>query len=1526
MNNAINFEKPVIGADPNKPASLSNQSFPYNYIANPRRFEELLYSIFELQIRSREISDFDDVNLMIGVRDQGRDCTLMRNGKCYGLIQCKKYERNYSKDDFGLEIVRFILYSLIDDRLITDKNDFTYYIVVSNGFTSDCGKFIDDFSNNILNEPKLEEWINKNLELPSLAVLKPTFNQSDFKSLISGLKVKKMVPQDLDISLNSPSCKELVPLFFEVRTVTDNSKVEELIDRLQNNLTQDELLDQLKIGSARLQSERNTFQDIENSHIERIETVQLYNWIIETPEKKDGILRNICLLAGQAGYGKTVVLKDLYTKCLDDGVVVLGLKADKLYSNTLKGLQDTLGFTLPVHEIIKECKKHFSRIIILIDQIDALSQSMSSDRSYLELYRTIIDYYSKDENIKFIISVRTSDLQYDPSLKIYKNTKTIQLGLLEQSKVLELLAKIDIVKDDLSPKLLELLRVPNHLNIFSQIVSNRSILKATNVLELYLELWRQKVAEIGATIPAQKVRIKELLYAIAKQMFNDQRITVSELRYENYSEEIRYLESERLIKVEDRQIQFFHQSFYDFVFAKQFVEGNESLLDYIKNGEQSIHIRSAVKMIISYLRESDPAHYTKDINAIFFNDQIFFHIKHILMVSLAAQEKPTNEEKQFVLKSFASSFHWQSVFFEHALSKPWLLFTIENNFFEILEDDYQLRSDDKESIQPFHIDKARNTVAGFLKRFIIGQNDADAWQVLSKIKNELFVRNALFSVKDWSGTLSYQIFEGINDFEEKDAFAYYHILDNIAKINPGYVLAKLDEILPLHFKKSSSERDYQESEALKTLAKDVPERLFPILYKAIKLDFDRYAKYIDADEDELIHNYSYSSVDLRDTEDHYYGSEFIYQLLGACLKKCAHDHRNEFLLFFDEHKNSRYEAILRLLLFALEDNEKEYADQVFDLFCIFEKLDLLTYGDGIQNDLRRLLEKTFPEFSWQQKQLVIQVIRTYTNKKEIYYRKIVGEEKACRVSNWGLSKLLMIKRLPQEVIETEFKREFRELVERFKDLDTTDPRKVRNGLAGIVHSPIPNDVCHKMGVKHWLRAFRTYDRDVNRWGKDFLKGSLQELANAFQSTVAQYPNNDKLQIIEDVLNDDKLPIKYAVYGLWGWLEGKGDKSLIVPLVKKMLTKDRKDENRMRISIVSRMIGNKKDEAEFINVLVSAALDFSKGNEDIYYTEEGAETSINGLITKAINTDYGAAIKALTRVVDPEFEDLVFETMETVFENGPRESRAAAFFEFAYLLNRNKSRAFKTFSNWLAKEEDLYVIASSIWSFQYMRGKGNFSEIKTSYERLLLPNLLGHDDAYMLYMVFYAAYLNNENEADGMLYSILELNNDIWRVALNQVFENYYAIDDSKVKNNKLLNFLLDKATDDDVEELNWSLAHLDKIKLEDIDPFLRRFLNSRFFRMSDDFLDYLIMQIVHAPYKAIELFELALKNKHETDDRFAWKTEEKSIKFIVNSYNGLSQNTNEAKMARQKVLLMFDTLLQNYRYRTNSDKILEELI
>jgi len=98
----IVYEKPTISKSTSSgPLAIANKGFPYNDIADSRRFEELLYSIYKTKIENNSFGQFDDISLMTGIRDQGRDCVLIRNGKQHGLIQCKKYDHKagYNADE-----------------------------------------------------------------------------------------------------------------------------------------------------------------------------------------------------------------------------------------------------------------------------------------------------------------------------------------------------------------------------------------------------------------------------------------------------------------------------------------------------------------------------------------------------------------------------------------------------------------------------------------------------------------------------------------------------------------------------------------------------------------------------------------------------------------------------------------------------------------------------------------------------------------------------------------------------------------------------------------------------------------------------------------------------------------------------------------------------------------------------------------------------------------------------------------------------------------------------------------------------------------------------------------------------------------------------------------------------------------------------------------------------------------------------------------------------------------------------------
>ncbi len=416
-----------------------------------------------------------------------------------GLIQCKKYKSNFSKDEFGKEITRFVLYSLLEPSLIFDANDFTYYIAISTAFVYDCTEFINDFNNNIVNESKLDKWISENTSSPTLNAFALKNPREEVLNILRKIKVSKILPADLDLLLSKERNLSVVSLFFEVRTVTDNSKIEQLHKKIDSyfnkSLDVAQLNRELIKSSVSIKSQPNEFEGIPDSHIPRMETDELFTWTLApVPRGRLDKAHNICLLAGNAGMGKTVIIKDLYEKLVEENIPVLAMKADKLYSASLTQLQEKINLSIPIFDFIEQCKQEFPKLVIIIDQIDALSQSLTSERRYLYTFTQLIETYKHDSSVRIIISVRIFDLFYDPSLKVYKNIKAIEVKKLTVDAVLAQLKKIGLAKDSISKGLLELLQVPNNLDVFSRVFNkNMNFAGVTSIQSLYSELWKYKI-------------------------------------------------------------------------------------------------------------------------------------------------------------------------------------------------------------------------------------------------------------------------------------------------------------------------------------------------------------------------------------------------------------------------------------------------------------------------------------------------------------------------------------------------------------------------------------------------------------------------------------------------------------------------------------------------------------------------------------------------------------------------------------------------------------------------------------------------------------------------------------------------------------------------------------------------------------------------------------------------------------------------------------------------------------------------
>ncbi|QWT87325.1 hypothetical protein KBP46_05565 [Chryseobacterium sp. PCH239] len=81
--------------------------------------------------------------------------------------------------------------------------------------------------------------------------------------------------------------------------------------------------------------------------------------------------------------------------------------------------------------------------------------------------------------------------------------------------------------------------------------------------------------------------------------------------------------------------------------------------------------------------------------------------------------------------------------------------------------------------------------------------------------------------------------------------------------------------------------------------------------------------------------------------------------------------------------------------------------------------------------------------------------------------------------------------------------------------------------------------------------------------------------------------------------------------------------------------------------------------------------------------------------------------------------------------------------------------------------------------------------------------------------------------------------------LRVILKNYYYDNDNVIViNNYLLDKLLDAASKDNEEELNWRFLNAEYLKLLDIYPFVKRFVKSDLFKFSDYFVDYITIELI----------------------------------------------------------------------------------
>lgn len=1268
----------------------------------------------------------------------------------------------------------------------------------------------------------------------------------------------------------------------------------------KSKLTYDDIISAFNSASVELSSYKNKFGN--KLHIDRNETNDLYCWIVEDLKPNDS---PIAVLAGNAGYGKSVILRDLFDRLKGEKIPVLGIKADRLIINNLDELNKELELGDTVESIFKALSSSEQKFVLLIDQIDALSQSLSSNRSSLNTYHRLILRLSYISKIRIVISCRLYDLDYDPLLQEYKNFKTFKTSILSIEEIKEVLDSLNIHINPNAEKLKEFLRVPLHLQLFCKIKNPERFSETITLQALYDEIWHEFILQKPTILQLDSIKIQNLVEEIANQMYDDQRLVANQKLFEGkYKKELEYLSSEEIItKPEQWKIQFIHQSFFDYAYARTFIENGEIISISLTKQHQGLFIRSRIKQVFTYLRELDIQKYIQEFEEILFGDYRF-HIKLLLINNLGFYSNPLNEEKKLVKEKIIKNDTLFKLFIESVYTQEWFRFLVK----EIKIADY---FNNKEYIDITYrlCRKMLYLDTEEIITFLTELND-----ITFENKNK-FIGNLLPSLPGDKINLSFPLYE--KSKSTWDAYNIYHYLDTAVETQPDFVIKELREQVVknlLHIdnlKSNYISEDYNNSHIYEELYKKHKDEAAVFFIDIIKLITEATKiPHIDEEEkkDEFFNSMAYFLYTPRKGHQLYI-HETIYDMVLEYLEEL-------FEINFDKAKaivlpllESNIALVLNIPISFMHKYPEQFKKESFKIlsteYFYTKSTEILDYN------IKELLRYSYPLFSTNEQLIINKIILNLSLEWE---KTCMRGEKG--ISKYGYTRIGYTSYQLISMIPEEQRKKYPDIDIFYKEKNR-QYGKVENKVPKHIETRVGDTTMSKNAYEHmndnqWKESFKKYISDRNfDWNIPTRTGHCR----AFEEYVSHNPDRF-ISLISGIINDNEILPIYAVYGIQGLKKANYDpqktKELFVQFLNKHKDIDKLDRESLQYSVWLTEYFIEKDivDQDIVNFLSGLVIDYP--DEEMLNTDP---------LHDGINRVRGAASLKLVQCYNfPQFKENIFSALETMAMNAAVHTRAAALYQMAYLNHLDTERNLNLFFNLMSDYHPLllkmplhnlhpliYFIHADFSKLIDFFTKA--SSIEESYETI----------SYVLFI----AWLHNYERSKELLDNILNKSNIAKQAVAKAAFESVLT-KEFESKCWEILTQFLNESDEELGKVYELGFSRLNKVELsENIENFIEKYINSFIGKYRGYHFYKLLLKLSNnIPEKCIE-WSLQFE-EHERPDIQQRMLRNEPLQVVIQSYNAIRKYDKKNPIL-EKAMNAFDRMLIVPEYRGSANDVLQKI-
>jgi hypothetical protein len=384
----------------------------------------------------------------------------------------------------------------------------------------------------------------------------------------------------------------------------------------------------------------------------------------------DGLL----VLVGAAGGGKTAVLWQA-VEGLRARVPVLAFRLDRLepFASTVElGSRLGLDDVSPVAALARVAGERSS--LLVIDQLDAVSLASGRMPRNFDVIANLIREASAFKGMRIILACRKFDVDNDERIRglvARPTTVTVPVGGLSDAQVDAAVTAMGLDARALTPHQRTLLQSPLHLVLLKTVASEPSALNFQTTLHLFDAYWDRKRRDVLARRTG--TRFVSVVSAVAEAISRLQRLSVpmAVLDSDDLANDADVLVSEHILVRDGRETAFFHETFFDYAFARHWESRGQSLVEFLTHDEQELFRRAQVRQILTHLRASCADRFVEEVRTLLTSNDIRFHIKAAVLAVLGGITDPATHEADMLVDVAAGHPPYEARLWSHLRTPAW---------------------------------------------------------------------------------------------------------------------------------------------------------------------------------------------------------------------------------------------------------------------------------------------------------------------------------------------------------------------------------------------------------------------------------------------------------------------------------------------------------------------------------------------------------------------------------------------------------------------------------------------------------------------------------------------------------------------------------------------------------------------------------------------------------------------------------------------------------------------------------------